>query len=103
MEGNVMSQTFYIKNIYQKDNFTFCIEWNDGALKEYRLSDLQKECPCAACVDESSGRRMVPQSSLKEDVRATRLTNVGRYALKIQFTSGCSTGIFDFNFLRNFS
>ncbi len=89
-----------IRKIRQKDNFTFTVEWSDGAVVDYRLSDLQKRCPCAGCIDEVTGQRQSGAAPVKEDVRAVRLTNVGRYALRIQFTSGCSNGIYSFSMLR---
>lgn len=83
-----------IRNIQQKDNHTFFIEWSDGKKIDYRLDELQKKCPCAQCVEHGSLQKT-------KDVRATRIVNVGRYALRIQFTSGCSAGIYDFDMLRS--
>lgn len=90
-----------VRQIWQVDNYTFSIEWSDGAVMQYRLSDLQKKCPCAACVDESSGKRLMGEKFVKEDVRAVRIVSLGRYALRIQFTDGCSNGIYGFDLLRN--
>lgn len=89
-----------IRSLVQKDNHTFTIEWNDGKIAEYRLSELQKQCPCARCVDELTGKRIVQESTINEDVRAKGIDKVGRYALRVEFTSGCSTGIYDFDMLR---
>lgn len=88
-----------IYNIWQKDNHTFCIDWSDGATSAYRLSDLQSRCPCAGCVDEKTGLRV--SGGVKDGVRAVKIESVGRYALRIQFTNGCSNGIFSFDMLRN--
>lgn len=90
----------YVRKIWQKDNHHFAIEWTDGLNAEYRLSDLQKQCPCAKCVDEATGKRLLDEKTIYEDVRAIRIENVGRYALKIQFTSGCSSGIYSFEMLH---
>lgn len=87
-----------IIDIWQKDNVTFCIKWSDEIVTEYRLSDLQRQCPCAACVDEKSGQRL--NKVVNDDVQARQIVNVGRYALRIQFTEGCSNGIFSFDELR---
>ncbi len=94
------SRDILIRKIHQKDNHTFTIEWSDGCLADYRLSDLQRNCPCANCVDETSGKRVVDPATIRDDVRAVQMTNVGRYALRIQFTQGCSTGIYEFALLR---
>jgi DUF971 family protein len=87
----------------QKDDFTFSIQWTDGMLSDYRLSDLQKRCPCASCIDEYTGNRVLDVSSVEETVRAKRINSVGRYALRVEFTSGCSTGIYGFDLLRMLS
>lgn len=84
-----------IRNIRQVDSHTFAIEWSDGALNLYRLSDLQRNCPCAGCHAENS-----ESAYGDEDVRAISITNVGSYAIRITFTSGCSRGIYDFQMLR---
>lgn len=97
------SQTRLVKKIHQKDNYTFTIQWNDGVIADYRLSELQKHCPCANCVDEISGNRLLDVNAIKPNVRAISLMSVGRYALKVQFSSGCSTGIYDFDMLYNLS
>lgn len=95
-----MTKVFLVKRIEQIDNHQFQIIWNDGIVGTYRLSDLQKKCPCANCTDEWTGQRIVPESSVRDDVRAVKVQSVGRYALKIQFTSGCSTGIYGFDMLH---
>lgn len=78
--------------IWQKDSHHFVIEWNDGKVVEYRLSDLQKRCPCASC-NEKKSRTIDP------NVQAEKIVSVGRYALRVTFTSGCSLGIYSFDTL----
>jgi DUF971 family protein len=90
----------YVSKIYQKDAYTFTIEWSDGIINHYRLSDLQRQCPCAGCVDEMTGKRLISKHEVDEFVQAARIFNVGRYALRIEFTSGCSKGIYSFDELR---
>lgn len=89
-----------IKSICQKDNQRFAIEWSDGKIVCYRLSDLQKKCPCANCYDPSTGMQICKETQLDENVRALKIENVGRYALRIQYASGCSKGIYSFAMLR---
>ncbi|MBA2726836.1 MAG: DUF971 domain-containing protein [Parachlamydiaceae bacterium] len=89
-----------ITAIKQTDNHSFQINWNDGTQNQYRLSDLQKNCPCAGCVDELTGQRIATSKAVDEDVRAISIQSVGRYALKIKYTSGCSTGIYSYSFLK---
>jgi DUF971 family protein len=87
---------YYITDIKQTDNFTFTITWNDGFTHAYRLSDLQKKCPCAGCQERSQSR------TVKEDVKTVRIMSVGSYGLRFEFTSGCKTGIYSYDLLRSF-
>ena len=89
-----------IKKIHQKDNITFAVEWSDGISIDYRLGALQKRCPCAQCYDPASGKQLCSEQQLDPNVRAARVVNVGRYAMRIQFISGCSKGIYSFAMLR---
>jgi len=92
--------SFSVYQIEQKDHHTFSILWNDGEIFDYRLSDLQRCCPCARCTDEMTGKRLVNARSIRDDLKAKRIVSVGRYALRIEFTFGCSLGIYGFDMLR---
>lgn len=98
--GSASKNALSIKQIHHKDDHTFTIEWSDGKIIDYLLSDLQENCPCAGCRDENTGERKINPSSLNKEVKAVNIESVGRYALKIAFTSGCSTGIYSYDMLR---
>lgn len=83
----------FIRNIEQKDNHTLTILWDDFQLVNYRLSDIQQACPCAKCYGDGN-------KHVKDDVGALMIRSVGRYALRIEFTAGCSQGIYDFDLIR---
>lgn len=103
LEGNAMIHPpVLMKSIYQKDNYTFTVHWSDDIVIDYRLDKLQQRCPCARCYDTTTGQRRVVESLVDPKVRAIKITNVGRYAIRIQFTSGCSTGIYNYSLLREF-
>ncbi|MDP1835593.1 MAG: P-loop NTPase [Chlamydiales bacterium] len=72
------------------------MSWSDGNVQTYRLSDLQQRCPCAGCVEAG-------HPPTDPEVGCTQVTSVGRYALRIQFTSGCSKGIYTFDMLYDFA
>ena len=82
-----------IQSIKQVTDSSFMIEWSNGSILHYPLSLLQKHCPCAACAE---GKK--PNDPA---VRAYKIRNVGRYAIQIDFSSGCSKGIYDFDMLYN--
>lgn len=95
-----MKGPLLVREIKQKDNHTFSILWSDGKDQDFRLSDVQKQCPCASCIDETTGKRLLNPTTVHDHVKALYVRSVGRYALQIQFTSGCSTGIYSFQMLR---
>lgn len=95
-----MRNSLFVRQIWQKDNYTFSIQWNDGLTQDFLLCDLQRNCPCAHCTDEMTGKRLIDPKAIPNDVKAIVVRSVGRYGLRIQFTSGCSTGIYSFDRLR---
>lgn len=86
----------FICNIWQKDLYTFAIEWNTGIVHSFRLSHVQRACPCAKCRDAKNKGHVC---DVTEDVSALLIRSVGRYGIRIQFTSGCSSGIYSFDAL----
>lgn len=93
-------QSVDVEKIVQKDKHTFTVEWSDGLNADFRLSELQMNCPCAGCNDEETGKSLVDPASIPYDQRASAIDPVGHYALKIHFNSGCTKGIYSFDFLR---
>lgn len=91
-----MKPPISIQSIRQKDNHTFTVDWNDGVSQDYTLSALQRECSCPFCINKI-------ELNVSDDVRAVVIKNVGCYGLRIQFTSGCSNGIYTFEKLRQMS
>lgn len=72
------------------------LTWSDGLEQQHSLELLQKACPCAACHSSLNGKPC-------GDVTALKIAPIGRYALKITFSSGCSDGIYSFDLLRHFN
>jgi DUF971 family protein len=85
--------TFFIRSLKQKDRYRFTIEWTDGKLQDFHLSDLQKQCTCMRC-------RNTETKEILADVEARQIISVGNYALQIEFAHGCSKGIYPFWLLR---
>jgi ATP-binding protein involved in chromosome partitioning len=73
------------------------IEW-DAAGDEswFPARALRLACPCAACVDEMSGRALLDPAAVPGDIRPLSLALVGAYGLKVQWSDGHSTGIYTF-------
>ena len=74
--------------------FTFRIEWKDGVVHDYAARDLRLSCPCAACIEEGTGRALLDPKTVKEDILILGSELVGRYALSFVWSDGHKTGIF---------
>lgn len=77
------------------------IKWRDGAETLHPARELRLACPCAQCVEEMTGRRMLDASRIPQDVHPVSIHVVGRYALGIAFSDGHSSGIFTFDLMRS--
>ena len=64
---------------------------------------LRDQCPCASCIDEGTGRKILDPSKIPADIRPLQVTGVGHYALKIQWSDGHDTGIYTWETLRRIS
>lgn len=101
--ANLTSSTILIRRLRLTSPTCLAIEWADGKLSEFRLCDIQRLCTCAACRDELTGQMRIASDTIADDVKALRVVSVGRYALQIYFSSGCSKGIYPFKLLRQWS
>ena len=73
------------------------IEWDQqGHEGFFPARDLRLACPCAACVEEMSGRPILDPAIVPRDIRPISLALVGAYGIKIQWSDGHSTGIYTF-------
>lgn len=79
---------------------SFSIEWNDGKKTLYSGRQLRAACPCAACVNEVTGERLLNPANIPAEVRVAQASPVGRYALNLVFGDGHGTGLYSFQLLR---
>jgi ATP-binding protein involved in chromosome partitioning len=86
------------KDIVFGDDLT--IEWKDGAISHFPLFGLRDACPCAACVEEMTGRKMLDPKSIPPDIHIKKCEYVGNYAIRIDWSDGHNSGIYSFRFLR---
>lgn len=90
-----------IEEIYQEDERTLCIQWNNGEKILYDVVMLRKKCPCALCVDEKTGEIKLNPKNIKESTRPIKINSVGCYALSIIFNDGHKTGVYSYQKLVN--
>lgn len=75
------------------------VHWGDDQDSRFAPKWLRARCPCAECVEEWSGRRVVGDAQVKDDVRPLGMNQVGRYAIQINWSDGHSTGIYSWDYL----
>jgi DUF971 family protein len=90
------------------------ITWADNHTSHYEFVYLREECPCATCNEKRdqeqqhrhSSAKAAPISSsalpmFKPKIRAQSASQVGNYAVQINFNDGHNTGIFSYDHLRS--
>jgi DUF971 family protein len=76
------------------------ITWSDGHFSSYPSWYLRENCPCATCVEEFTGRRLLQRGSIPSSLERVAVETVGNYALSFRWSDGHSTGIYTFQHLR---
>ena len=76
------------------------VVWNDGHESYYDSHGLRCACACAKCVDEMTGRKVLRDNAVPQDIRAVEIHPVGNYAMAIAWSDGHDTGIYAFERLR---
>ncbi len=89
--------------IIEESDREVSIKWSDDAETIYNAAQLRRACPCAGCVNEWTGEKIIRDESVSDDLTFSRFTIVGRYALNFIFSDGHDTGIFSYKFLRDLS
>jgi DUF971 family protein len=83
-----------------KDAGVFEIAWPDGKVARLPFKLVRFECPCAQCVDEITGVRVLRPESIADDIRPVELGYSGNYALKIAWSDNHASGIYTWDRLR---
>lgn len=77
------------------------IVWDDGHESLYEVRELRLACRCAHCVEEGTGRPLLDETGVPQDVRPIRISPVGRYAIQFAWSDGHDSGIYSFVYLRS--
>ena len=76
------------------------LQWNNETVHRIPFKVLRGLCPCAGCVNEVTGERMIDVNTIAEDIQPTSLGHAGSYALKIAWTDQHDTGLYTWEHLR---
>jgi DUF971 family protein len=76
------------------------LTWPDARVDVVPYRRLREECPCAVCVDEITGERVLDVTTIAADIRPAAIAFVGNYALRIDWSDGHNTGLYAWDKLR---
>lgn len=86
--------------IIEESDSEVSIRWSDDSETRYSAPQLRRSCPCATCVNEWTGEKILDDGKIGDDLTFSTISIVGRYALNFIFSDGHDTGIFSFKYLR---
>ncbi|MBI4431202.1 MAG: P-loop NTPase [Candidatus Omnitrophica bacterium] len=98
--GEKSDTSLFPREINQPGKDKIEIIWHDGHESRYNAFDLRLACPCAMCIDENTGRRLIRRESIRKDVQLSSMDRVGRYGVTFRWSDGHATGIYTFEYLR---
>lgn len=76
------------------------MQWSDGRSDAIPFWDLRCACPCAVCISELTGQRLLDPSKIDAAVHPVQIELAGNYAIKIAWSDGHHTGLFTWSLLR---
>jgi DUF971 family protein len=90
------------REIQQEGDSGLRITWADDLVCHYLAAELRRACPCAQCVNEWTGQRVLEPETVPDALMIADVSIVGRYALNFRWSDGHETGIYSFRYLREF-
>ena len=70
--------------------------WDEGDEQVLGARDLRVRCNCAMCRSETTGERILDESTVPADITVTHMDLAGNYGVNIHFSDGHTTGIYRF-------
>ena len=76
------------------------VRWPDGFEKMFANFELRCACPCARCVDENTGQKLVDPLDIPPDIWVESMQELGNYAVAFHWSDGHTTGIYSWDYLK---
>ena len=77
--------------------------WPGGREVLIPAHSLRDQCPCASCIEEGTGRKLLDPARIPSDIRPLEVKGVGNYAIHIEWSDGHGSGIYSWGTLRRAS
>jgi ATP-binding protein involved in chromosome partitioning len=73
--------------------------WEPGGERLAGARELRLACPCARCVHEVDGRRLIDPAAVPDAIAVRDMQPAGRYGYRILFDDGHDSGIYPLELL----
>jgi DUF971 family protein len=74
--------------------------WPGGVKVAVPSRQLREACPCAGCIEEFTGKKLLDPATIPPDIRPDRIEAVGNYAIRFVWSDGHDTGLYTWQTLR---
>lgn len=88
------SSSIIPREIARSGEHDVLVRWRDERETVFPARFLRLACPCASCIEEFTGRKLLKDSDVPEDVHPLAITPVGQYAIKVHWSDGHASGIY---------
>lgn len=88
-----------VKLVFRKADSVLHAEFDDGRSGTVSYKRLREQSPSAA-VRGHGGGPPPPQAPVPDDITVLRADSVGRYALRIVFSDGHDSGLYNWDLIR---
>jgi Mrp family chromosome partitioning ATPase/DUF971 family protein len=76
------------------------VRWSKGDDALLSSFEVRCACPCALCVDENTGRRLLDPNQVPKTIAAEAVQLLGNYAVAFSWNDGHTSGIYSWDYLR---
>lgn len=89
------------KKVFRTKDGKLGFEWSDESRGACDIRTLRLACPCALCVDEHTGEKILDDSTVPFDIKLEHIQSIGRYAVSLSFSDGHRLGIYPYDKLKD--
>ena len=79
------------------------LAWETGPAARLPYRYLRAECPCASCVNEWTGQRILDPATIRADLRIESMEPIGNYAVRLGWNDGHASGLYSWDVLQRLS
>jgi DUF971 family protein len=77
------------------------LSWDSTDTSRLQFADVRRDCHCAVCVDEISGKRLLDPAAVPDDLGLEDISISGNYALRIRWSDQHDSGLFTWTHLHD--